>query len=326
VSVKDQTLRQIVAAFPGRSVLIVGDVMLDEYVWGETRRISAEAPVPIVEVQRRTYLPGGAGNAAANVVSLQGRALLGGVVGADEPARRLREALQERAIDARGLVVDAARPTTTKTRVIIQHQQVARMDHERRQPLSEALEEQLLGWVEQALPRADVCVISDYAKGVVSARVAQRFIGLARRAGKPVVVDPKGADYQKYRGAAVVKPNIHETERILKTEIETESDLLSAGHQLAVVLEGTAILITRGPKGISLFRAGEDVVHIPSVARTVYDVTGAGDTVVGTLALALAAGAGLDEAAQLANQAAGIVVGKVGTATVTIDEWLAEMG
>ena len=319
---KDDTLLDILAKFPGKCVLIVGDVMLDEYIWGEVRRISPEAPVPVVEIHRRTYAPGGAANTATNVISLGGRALLVGVVGRDQQAGKLREALVRCGVDAGGLVVDDERPTTTKTRIVAHSQQVVRVDSEQQATLRVELENMLLQWTESRLPEAHACVLSDYDKGVVSPRLAERCIWLAREAGRPVIVDPKGTNYGKYRGATVVTPNVHEAERALNHEINGHSDLLEVGQRLLDILEGSALLITRGPQGMSLFLDGTEPMHIPAVARNVFDVTGAGDTVVSTLALALAAGATLQQAARLANLAASIVVGKVGTATVTRDELL----
>jgi D-beta-D-heptose 7-phosphate kinase/D-beta-D-heptose 1-phosphate adenosyltransferase len=312
--------RELLAAFPGQRVLIVGDVMLDEFIWGDVRRISPEAPVPVVEIQRRTYVPGGAANTAANVVSLGGVALLGGVVGRDHQAEQLGAALRQSGVEAEGLIGCDGRQTTTKTRILAHSQQVVRIDSEQRAPLSVAEEDRLLQWVETRLPGVGACVLSDYAKGVVSPRVAEHLIQMARQAGKPVVVDPKGTGYAKYRGATVVKPNVHEAERFAKQEITDESSLLEVGRQLAEVLDGSAVLITRGAQGMSLFRSGFSPAHIPAVAHNVFDVTGAGDTVISTLAMALAAGSTPEQATHLANRAASIVVGKVGTATVTLEE------
>lgn len=317
---KTSVLLKLLADFPGRRVLIVGDVMLDEYIWGEVRRISPEAPVPVVDCMGRSYVPGGAGNTAANVASLGGEALLAGVVGDDHSATVLADILRQRDVDLGGLIVDPERPTTTKTRIVAHHQQMVRVDSERRAALPAALQEKLLGWVEKQIGRADACILSDYAKGVISDRVAEGIIAVARRAGKPVVVDPKGADGSKYRGATLVKPNLHETERLLNREIHGEKALLAAGRELADVLDGAALLITRGPEGMSLFRKGHEPVHIASVAQDVFDVTGAGDTVVSALAMALAAGLAAEQAAHLANRAAGIVVGKVGTTALTLAE------
>ncbi len=318
---QEQKLRRIVTSFTGRRVLVVGDVMLDEYVWGEVRRISPEAPVPVVSIRKRTSVPGGAGNTAINVASLGGHALLASVVGADIPASRLREAFGVYHLNLDGLLVDKQRATTTKTRVMAhQHHHVVRIDEEHLTPLSLELEDQMLRWLERQLPAIDACVLSDYAKGVVSQRLAQNFIGLARQAGKPVVVDPKGIDFAKYRGATVVKPNIEEAKMVYRGETGSESGLLDMARSLLAMFEGSALLLTRGAEGMSLFETDARPLHIPSVAREVFDVTGAGDTVAGTLALALAAGASLDEAAELANRAAGVVVAKVGTAQATPEE------
>jgi D-beta-D-heptose 7-phosphate kinase/D-beta-D-heptose 1-phosphate adenosyltransferase len=318
--VKAGSSPNLLAAFSGKRILIVGDVILDEYLWGDVRRISPEAPVPIVEIRSRSFVPGGAANAAANVVGLAGKALLGGVTGMDHSADKLVEVLQRQGVDTAGLVSDSERTTTTKTRLIAHSQQVVRMDSEQRVPLSPPLEDTLLRWVDDHLPQVDACILSDYGKGVVSSRVAEHVIQSARQADKPVIVDPKGTNYVKYRGAAVIKPNIHEVQQVLKEEIEDDNSLLEASRRLVQLLEGSAVLITRGPEGMSLFREGLAPVHIATFARRVFDVTGAGDTVVSTLALALAAGVALEQAVHLANLAAGIVVGKRGTATVTLEE------
>lgn len=319
-----KTLQNVLNAFAGKCVLIVGDVMLDEYIWGNVRRISPEAPVPIVEIQRRTYFLGGAGNTAANVISLSGRALLGGTIGDDLQAITLCEALQEQGIKAK-LLKDPARPTTTKTRVIAHSQQVVRVDHEKQYPLYPEMEETLLNWVKAHLEEANVFLLSDYAKGVVTSRLAKQTIQLAQRAHKPIIVDPKGNDYRKYQGATVVAPNIQEARLALNRLLDPAEDLLELGRELLTLLDGSTIFITQGSEGMSLFRSGEKVMHIPAVTRYVYDVTGAGDTVVATLALALAAGATLEEAAHLANVAASIVVGKVGTAAATPEELKREL-
>jgi D-beta-D-heptose 7-phosphate kinase/D-beta-D-heptose 1-phosphate adenosyltransferase len=313
-------LRTIVNRFHGRRLLVVGDVMLDEYIWGEVSRISPEAPVPVVQIQRRNYIPGGAANTATNVTALGGEVFLSGVVGKDQEGEHLAAALQTAGVDARGLVADAARPTTTKTRILAQAQQVARLDRESKAPLTTALEDRLLARCRELMRSVDVCILSDYAKGVLSARLTQELIRQAGAAGKPTVVDPKGSDYSKYRGATVIKPNVQEVQHVLKQEVTHEHEWHQAGEHLTRLLDGTAALISRGPKGMTLFRRGQPAVHIPSAAKTVFDVTGAGDTVVGTVAMALAAGASLEQAARLANRAAGIVVGKIGTASVSLEE------
>jgi D-beta-D-heptose 7-phosphate kinase/D-beta-D-heptose 1-phosphate adenosyltransferase len=318
--VSNLALADLLKAFPAKRILVIGDVILDEYLWGDVRRISPEAPVPVVEIRARTVVPGGAGNAAANVMSLSGTAILAGVVGRDDQADKLAEALRREGVDPGGLVSDRERVTTTKTRLVAHGQQVVRMDSEQRSPLSPATEDALLHWTGRHLPDADACILSDYGKGVVSDRVAEHVIGGCQRLNKPIIVDPKGTNYAKYRGATLVKPNIHEVQLVLKDEIEDDRALLDASRRLVTFLEGAALLVTRGEHGMSLFREASEPVHIAAVARHVFDVTGAGDTVVSTLALALAAGATLEQAVHLANLTAGIVVGKRGTATVTLEE------
>jgi D-beta-D-heptose 7-phosphate kinase/D-beta-D-heptose 1-phosphate adenosyltransferase len=319
-------LKDLAEQFRGKRVLVLGDVMLDEYIWGTVRRVSPEAPVPVVEFDRRTHGAGGAANVAANVTSLGGRALLAGVVGADPAAELLAAALRAHGIESPGLLVDAGRPTTTKTRVLAHNQQIARLDCERRGPLPPDLEDALLRCVEPRFGTADAYILSDYAKGVVSPRLAQRFLHAVRPTGKPVVVDPKGTDYAKYRGATVVKPNLREVEDVFNCTVTAEDDLHEAARRLLEVLAGAALLVTQGPQGMTLFRDGHRPWHAPALARRIFDGTGAGDTVTATLALALAAGASLEQAAILATRAAAVVVGKVGTAQVTPGELLSEEG
>jgi D-beta-D-heptose 7-phosphate kinase/D-beta-D-heptose 1-phosphate adenosyltransferase len=313
-------LAEFLSLLPGRRVLVVGDVMLDEYLWGDAVRISAEAPVPVVEVGKRTFAAGGAANVAVNVAGLGATVFLGGVVGQDPQAGRLIEALRGHGVDPGGLVVDLERPTTTKTRLIARGQQIVRMDDESRDPLLPAAEESLVQRIERHLPEVDACVLSDYGKGVVTERLARNIIDAARDAGLPVIVDPKGTDYGKYRGATVIKPNLHEVERLLRDEIRDEAALQAGGSRLVGLLEGCAVLITRGAAGMSLFRHGVAAVHVAAVARNVFDVTGAGDTVIATLAVLLAAGAPLEQAMVAANAAAGMAVGKRGTVAVTAED------
>ena len=312
-------LPDILERFPGRSVLVVGDVMLDEYAWGDVRRISPEAPVPVVEVTRRNYAPGGAANVAVNIAALGGRPVLLGVLGNDSAAEQLCRALNNRGVDTSTLCIDADRPTTTKLRIVAHSQQIVRVDSERRGRFSESIENSLIDTIKQVLAGVEVCVISDYGKGLVSERIAQHLVSVCTRAGKPVIVDPKGVDYAKYRGASMVTPNLREAEQASGVPVESDADLVRAGQRLLEVLQSNALLVTRGAEGMSLF-TGRDVVHVPSLARSVFDVTGAGDTVVGTLALALACKAPLEEAVRLANLAAGIVVSKVGAASVELNE------
>lgn len=323
---RTQLLHEITTRFAGKRVLVVGDVMLDEFIWGNVRRISPEAPVPIVEVERQSWAAGGAANTAMNVASLGAQVSLGGVVGHDQDADRLRATLRAADVDARGLAVDGARATTTKTRILAHAQQVVRLDREQKAALSADVEDQLLSWLAREMASANICILSDYGKGVASTRLCREMINLARQFGKPVVVDPKGADYTKYRGATVVKPNALEVQAVLKRGIDDEAGWRQAGEDLLSLLPGTSLLVSRGAEGMTLFLQGMHPLSIPSEAREVFDVTGAGDTVVSALALALASGASLKQAAYLASRAAAIVVGKVGTAAVTLRELQERLG
>jgi D-beta-D-heptose 7-phosphate kinase/D-beta-D-heptose 1-phosphate adenosyltransferase len=310
---------------PGLRVLVVGDVMLDEYLHGAVRRISPEAPVPVVELHERTFVPGGAANTAANVAGLRAQAVLAGVAGNDEAGRRLREALAHRGVRLDGLLADEARPTTTKTRIVAHGQQVVRIDQEHRGAFPDAVQQRLLRFALEQMAGADACVLSDYAKGLVSPALARGVIEAATRHGKPVVVDPKGTDFSKYRGATVVKPNLHEASLVVRHEIVTTEEVVAAGRRLQDLLGGSAVLLTRGPAGMTLLEHDGKPQHIEAQAQEVYDVTGAGDTVAGTLAATLAAGASLAQAARLASRAAGLTVARFGTAAVQLEELLASV-
>ncbi|HEY2785237.1 MAG TPA: D-glycero-beta-D-manno-heptose-7-phosphate kinase [Fimbriiglobus sp.] len=308
----------LIPRFRGTPVLIVGDLMLDEFVWGTVNRISPEAPVPVVEVQRRTFVAGGAANAAANVAALGGRAILAGVVGADPAGDRTREILSAAGIDAAPLVSDPSRPTTTKTRIHAHSQQVVRIDHEENGAISREVEDALLSNLAGLLPSVRGCILSDYAKGVVTERFSRTLVALCRSAGVPVVVDPKGVEFAKYAGATLVKPNLVEAGKVLNRDLRDRPAVDRAGRDLLDRLPGSdAVLITQGSNGMTLFERDRPAVHVPARAREVFDVTGAGDTVAATVALALAAGAGLASACRLAAAAAAVAVGKAGTATVS---------
>jgi len=307
--------------FDGKRVLIIGDLILDEYLWGEVSRISAEAPVPIVRLLRKSYRPGGAGNVAANIASLGGVPLLGGVIGADGFAEPLRNALVQAGVcDTSGLVADPERVTTVKSRIVAHNQQMLRLDTEESTVIPQRVEALLCDWCEAQVGNADALVVSDYAKGVVSASLAQTLMRTAQAQGKPVIVDPKGRDYTKYRGATLVTPNSAEATLAAGHIANGDGDLAEMASHLLDILGGADLLVTEGARGMTLYRPGQAAVHITAQARNVYDVSGAGDTVIATLALALAAGADTVRAAHLANASAGVVVGKFGTATVTRDE------
>lgn len=321
------TPHDLLPRFRGCPVLVAGDLMLDEFVWGGVSRISPEAPVPVVEVQRRTCVAGGAANTAANVAALGGRPVLAGLVGNDSAGNTVCELLGQKDVDVAPVVRDRHRPTTTKTRVVAHGQQVVRIDQEAPGAIPPDLEDALLGRIDRVLPGVRGCVVSDYGKGVVTPRFAAELIARCRAAGVPVVVDPKGVEYRKYRGAAVVKPNQLEAGRVLNRELRDAEAVRQAGRELLDLLGAdAAVLITQGAAGMTLFERGRPPAHVPAQAREVYDVTGAGDTVAGTLALALAGGATLEAACRLASAAAAVVVGKAGTATVSLDELHAAVG
>jgi len=314
--------RRLLSAMRGKRVLVVGDVMLDEFVWGKVARISPEAPVPVVEVTRESFHLGGACNVAGNLRDLEGQAVVVGVVGRDPGAARLRQALADAGIED-GLAEDEARPTTVKTRIIAHHQQVVRADRERAEDIDRALEDVLLARIRLALPGCRALVLSDYQKGVLTPRLMKALLALAHRARLPVLVDPKVRHFALYRRVALITPNLLEAEQATGVRIRSDQDLERAGRAILKTLGCGAALITRGEQGMSLFPKDARTVHIPTAAREVYDVTGAGDTVIATLGLALAAGASLAQSAVLANYAAGVVVGKLGTATASPAEVLA---
>lgn len=314
-----QRLLDLLPRLRGQKVLVLGDLMIDEYIWGQASRISPEAPVPVVEVERESFVLGGASNVANNMQSLGGEVLLLGVVGQDEPAARFREFLSGQGMADNGLVTDFSRPTTVKTRVIAQNQQVLRIDREDKTAVSPEVEEKLLEFVKQSLPQIGAVIISDYAKGVITKSLAAEIIALVKAQQKIVAVDPKGNDYSKYKGATILTPNLKETECALGEKLTSEEKIVAGGGRLRRELELDYLLVTRGADGMSLLGAGE-CWHIPAVASKVYDVTGAGDTVISVLTLALAAGASFREAMLLANYAAAVVVKKLGTSTVSLAE------
>ena len=314
------SIHEVLDQFPQRRVLVVGDIMFDEYIRGTVSRISPEAPVPIVEVEEEYFRLGGAANVVANIRALGGRGELVGVVGGDAIAERLIAQLDQIGVKSDGILVDRTRLTTVKTRVVADGQHVIRFDRESTEELSQELIQRLQAVIHDRLPEVDALIISDYGKGVITARLLQDIFSRARSLGTITVVDPKVNHWALYREATVLTPNQWEAAAAWGDRIKTEANLLAAGQHLLDTLRVQAALITRGPKGMSLFEADGRITHIPAVAREVYDVTGAGDTVVGTVALALASGATMVEAARVANHAAGVVVGKVGTATVSLDE------
>ncbi|MEE8217485.1 MAG: D-glycero-beta-D-manno-heptose-7-phosphate kinase [Vicinamibacteria bacterium] len=315
----------LLKAMRGRRVLVLGDVMLDEFIWGRVARISPEAPVPVVEVTGQSFHLGGAGNVAANVRSLGGEPALLGVIGEDEAGRRIEEALTKTGIVSRLEVAGSGRPTTVKTRIVAHNQQVVRTDREDASDVPGDTEAAILEALRRELPSSEALVISDYEKGTVTASLLRKTLPLARRQRVPVFVDPKPRHFRRYRGVALVTPNQVETEQATGLPLPDDDALVAAGRRILSQLGCRAVLVTRGERGMSLLERGCRPVHVPASAREVFDVTGAGDSVIATMTLAVVAGATLPEAAVLANGAAGVVVGKVGTAQATPDEVLAAL-
>ncbi len=317
---ENKRAQQIIDNFAGRRIIVLGDLMLDEFIWGEVRRISPEAPVPVVVVKRETFHLGGAGNVVANLLELGAQAIPIGVVGDDEAAVMMRKQFDQRKTDLSGIISAPLRPTTRKTRIIAHGQQMVRADREDHGPITNQIEDRVISAFNSALKNSDAVIISDYDKGLLTPRVLRAAIDATREENKIVCLDPKIRNFQHYRHVDLITPNLLEAERSTNIEIRDEVSLAAAADRISQLLDCRNVLITRGEQGMSLLTAKGTMIHIPTVAREVYDVTGAGDTVIATLTLALAAGAELEEAAIIANHAAGIVIGKVGTATVSRTE------
>jgi D-beta-D-heptose 7-phosphate kinase/D-beta-D-heptose 1-phosphate adenosyltransferase len=301
-------------------ILVVGDVMLDRYWWGSVSRISPEAPVPIVRLEKSSLAAGGAANVAVNIAGLGAMPVLVGMVGKDPEADRLREMLKASGVSPDNLFEFADRPTTVKTRVIAHSQQVARIDNEIDDDLNEELSNAISDAACRELAGVDAVVISDYAKGLITRELLSSMIERCRTAKRDVLVDPKGKDYSKYRGASLVTPNRREALEACNIDDAGPETVFRAGRQLMSDHNFGSVLITRGEEGMTLFQNGSEPVHFGALAREVYDVTGAGDTVIATLAASVACGAGLEGAAKLANIAAGVVVEQVGTTAITISD------
>jgi D-glycero-beta-D-manno-heptose-7-phosphate kinase len=312
---------EILNTLESRYILVLGDVMLDEFVWGDVTRISPEAPVPVVDVRRESVHLGGAANVLANLVALGARGSVVGVVGNDGPGERLRTGLRELGTQDQCLIIDDARPSTTKTRIIAHSQLVVRADRESRIPVSTKVEDRIVACLKDALKQADAFVVSDYDKGVVTPRILREILPVAYEQ-VPVLIDPKLRNFNSYRPATLVTPNHLEALRMSDTEDHSDGGSHHAAKVIREKLGCDAVLITRGDRGMMLLEGGGEPIYVETAAREVYDVTGAGDTVIAALAGALASGATMLEAASFANHAAGIVVGKVGTATATAAEVL----
>lgn len=310
-------LRRHIQRFPQASVLVVGDLILDHYIWGRVSRISPEAPVPVVHVESESMRLGGAANVFNNILALGGKADLCGMIGSDEAGRMLLKELGPKRSGRGGVVIDQDRPTIKKSRVIAHNQQIVRYDVERKGEMKPQLQKRILRYVESRLRELTCLVVSDYAKGVVTAGLMAELVRLAALRKVPIIVDPKVEHFGFYKGVTLITPNHLEATQAAGLHGDGDQTIQEAAETIRQRLGCHTVLVTRGEKGMSLFESNNHSWHIPTQARQVYDVTGAGDTVVSTLALALSTGASMREAATLANYAAGIVVGMVGTATVS---------
>ena len=312
-------LLKAVDDFSGVTVLVIGDIMLDEFIWGTVDRISPEAPVPVVNVNKETRLLGGAANTVNNIVSAGGRVMLSGVVGNDRHGNDIVKMLEEQGVDTAGIIRDRNRPTTRKTRVVAHGQQVVRFDREKKIPLGQNVIRKMAEFMKRVLPDVDAVIVSDYGKGVVNQALMAEVRSLFLGQGKIVAVDPKVQNFQLYEKCSIITPNHHEASAGSGVTIDSDATLIEAGRKILSDLTCESVLITRGEQGMTLFEGDCDPVHIPTVAQDVFDVTGAGDTVIAILTLGRATGLSRANAAVLANFAAGVVVGEVGTSAVTAE-------
>lgn len=315
--ISQESFERIFGNLGSHKIVILGDVMLDEYLWGNVSRISPEAPVPVVEILKETVKLGGAANVALNVQALGDQPILVGVVGEDKNGERVREILRENHLSGEGIFADHDRQTTIKTRIIAHSQQVVRADREKTDEIPLVLSERLFDYIQSRVKEIDGIIISDYGKGVINGGLLQKVIAPAKDNNLFIGVDPKETHFMSYKNVSLITPNHHEASFVYGKRIKDEQSLEEVGWGLLERLDVESLLITRGEKGMSLFERNHTLTHFPTVAKEVYDVTGAGDTVISVFACAKAAGASFKEAALLSNHAAGIAVGELGTAQVT---------
>jgi len=315
-----QELNSILKGFATKKILVLGDIMLDHYIWGKVDRISPEAPVPVLDVQKEEYRLGGAANVALNLRALGADVYLCGVIGNDIPGGKIISLMALKNILTESLVIDAKRATTQKTRIGASNQQIVRIDYENRIEISAKLEQQIIKKLDKVISKIDAVIIEDYNKGLLSETVIDYAIGLAKKHNKLVTVDPKQKNFFQYKEVDVFKPNYSEMQKNLGLVFESEAEFDKHAWLLKAKIKCKYLVITRGEKGLFIFSADNKVHHIPTFAREVYDVSGAGDTVISVLTLALCTGCEIEAAAEIANHAAGVVCGKMGTATATIKE------
>ena len=320
LNVSPKTLLNIVEDFSKSSVLVLGDIVLDCYIWGSVDRICPEAPVPVVDVKRESSMLGGAGNVVANLRMLGSNVSLCGVVGDDDDGKAIIKQLEERNVRRDGVIVDRTRPTTKKTRIVAGHQQVVRFDHETKVRIAAEVTASVARYLDNHWDRFDAIIVSDYGKGVIHPELLRHIQQARKKRPKIISVDPKERNMPFYKGVSLITPNKKEASAAAGRPIETEEDLREVGGSIIQKLKCDHLVITLGSEGMALFQKHNEYIKIPTFAKEVFDVSGAGDTVVSVLTLALCSGASLPEAALLANTAAGIVVGKIGTASVSAEE------
>ncbi len=313
-----ERLNEIMEAMRAKTIIVIGDLMLDRYIWGNVERISPEAPVPVLDVRKEDAKLGGAGNVANNLMALGARVMMASVVGNDLQGKLVKSLLQDEGIDTRHIQLAEDRQTIVKTRIIAQHQQIVRIDREDRSFIPEELRSGMIESVREAVNDIDAIIISDYAKGMVSEHLVSEVVKIAKTRGIPVCVDPKERNFPFYRGVTLITPNKKELTHGAGMPLESQEDVINAANKVKTELGCEMVLATRGEEGMSLFESDGRTTHIPTAAKKVFDVTGAGDTVISCFTLALAAGATPPEAALLSNAAAGITVGEVGAASI---EW-----
>ena len=320
LTINIKRLEQIRKNFAGKRIAVFGDMMLDCYFWGEVQRISPEAPVPIVEVDEEFYRFGGAANVAFNILKLGGIPLPIGVIGADNDGDKFISLMNNIDISSKGIIIDENRPTTAKIRVIADHQHVVRIDKESKKNINHKIEKQIFKFLSENIDSIDGIILQDYNKGVLTKNLIGNIIQLANKEGKIIAVDPKFKNFFEFKNVTVFKPNRSETERVFGMKIEDDKDIDTAGAKLLENLHAKYVLLTLGKEGIALFEKGEKAKRIGTKARKVSDVSGAGDTVISTLTIALAAQANISEAAYLANFAGGLVCEEVGIVPIEIDK------
>ncbi|MCX6149217.1 MAG: D-glycero-beta-D-manno-heptose-7-phosphate kinase [Ignavibacteriales bacterium] len=325
-NIPKERLKELKSAFQGLRIAVIGDMMLDCYFWGDVKRISPEAPVPVIEVDDEFYRFGGAANVAYNISTLGGIPVPVGIIGYDNHGSIFNSLMEDVHISSEGIITDDQRPTTTKTRVIAVNQHIVRIDQEKKNYIAENIEGKILNYLKENISQLDGVILEDYNKGVLTPKIIDEVINLSKQNNVIISVDPKFNNFFNYKDVTVFKPNRKETEDAFGMRIQSDEDILKAGNKLLERLNAKYVLLTLGEKGIAIFEKGNDVVRIPTKARKVADVSGAGDTVIATLTMALAAKANIHEAAYLANYAGGLVCEEVGIVPILAEKLFDEVG